>query len=98
MLLDVIKEHTTEKEYNLLISLFTEGLTEDELACNQISCGHRTDCDISKYPKEYINIQGNIGKRDYQTTCHQYNNLNRQTTIIKRLKKQVLEKLKKLKK
>jgi hypothetical protein len=95
IVVEAIKSKLTKKEKHLIDKLFLEGRTEYELACQQICCANRKTCDIYTHPNKYINMYSNIDRKSYIRGCRHHKKLNRQSILINRLKKQIIEKIKK---
>lgn len=95
MLLDIVKDKVTDKEYQLLLD-FVQGYTAEELACKKLICEFREVCNIHNNPDNYLNNQSHIGRFIYKAHCKYYNRLNTQATIFKKLKRRAIAKAKKV--
>ncbi len=93
MMVEAIKNKLNHFE-QVLLDTILEGKTEDEMACEQICCPERDECSILTTPEKHLSTHGNIGKREYQGFCKEFDKLNKQSIQINRFKKSLLKKVK----
>jgi RNA polymerase sigma factor (sigma-70 family) len=94
-LVEVMKSKLSEKERELIEDLFTKGMTEKELACEKINKDCKGSCSLYNNLDEHRSQYGNVITSSYQKSCSKYKELSNLSKQINRLKRNILEKMKK---